>query len=1352
MTLKPLDRRVSVRIENQTVVLPISELRDRPYLVVLGEPGIGKTTALRHEAIEEGGEVLTCREVMNDVDLEEGSTAYLDALDEYRSGENSKDKLAQLANAIAKSNVSRWRLTCRAEDWRAIADMNAMRRAANNQRITVAHLLPLDDEEAQQVLSGLGEVNPQRFTREAHARGAGAFLDSPLSLRLLHSAVLSDGIWPDSRFGLFDRAINALAHEYDPEREYDPRPGAEKIVEAAELMCFYLLASGAKALWRSSALAIGGQDRDHVQVQSLPINHGLAKFSLDTAIFRGEGQSFEPAHRTIAEFLAGRFLARKVTGGTTGVQFPLRRATALITSHDRKAPSELRGLYAWFAAHLSDLGDTDGAVALIEQDAATVLAYGDAAAFTRGGRKAILLNLDRDDPYFLSSRSGTTVLGGLAGADLAQEFISILDSEVNSHLQLTVLQALGEGLPIAAMQSKLHEISLAPHRPLWQRSRACEAWVKFGADETAARRQLYHELVSTPVTYEQVSLRANLLAGIPTKDLRIAEIRQLLSNLNLLPSSPENESETTGALISLIIELKKAPRVDLFDSPVFDRSPDGRGLKLEVRHFLQQTLSAAVSATPDLTANKLWSWVKNTRDYEWDRLEEELARAVGAWIDHDCDRRELELFNTLMDDSQPDEGPWMASNHYNSVARRLPSEKLLQNLLTQAKGEEQGPHRRRLFEVAAYAARSESHWPVWKDRIISALEQEQDFSDLIVALQSDPNAHWKEEERKRRDAEEAKTDEARSKNIAELSPKLNAIAAGNASEYGALSWASNHYRNAIISEKERPLAKIEHFTNARIVSAIAEGFVQYAIHADIEITASNLGTIEAQNRSYSQEYVISAGLHQALTQGREEELAQCSLVAALVGLRHSYFSRKDKPGLATWSLQRLGRDPVRGAEELLKYWNSGLDAGAKDLNAIHHLLSSTDKALASRVLTELLGKRPNLPELALRQALIGCASFLTRDQIRALVETALAAELDPEPRRIWNFIALALEPEIFVQTLSADAIRDALLAPNGELASKFNALSANPDELDRIRIQAFGHDQRAEERDWAEQGSISRIVRAAIDRLSASGNPRAGGVLKALAPQLDPSWASTIAHSAAEHARMMRDSLFDALSVAALKSSLEAGPPANPADLIAIVLEEIERYKRTLRTSSERPWKSYWNTNEHGMATEPRIENECRDRLLELLRSRFDRYGIVASMPEALRGENTRADVLLVSHAGKNLPIEAKRHYNNELWTAPIEQLGGYAADEGACGYGIYLVFWFGTEFPTPARKDGKARPSSANELDALLVEDLPLALRNQVSIIVLDVSRPEAMIAAATRIKKPRKKIEKPAPTLRST
>lgn len=1330
-----LDRRVAIQVQGERVVQLLSQLRGEPYVVLLGEPGAGKSTALEYEAIAEGGEIATCREVMNGSPIGTG-TAYLDALDEYRSGDGGKDKLMRLANAISKSNIRRWRLTCRAEDWRATADINAMRRAANNEPIVVAHLLPLSDEEAQLVLASLGESDPERFVGEARNRGAGAFLENPLSLRLLHSVVVSNGVWPTSRFDLFEKATRALAHEYDPERETDPRPGADEILSAADTMSFYLLASGAKVLWRSNALPPGSPENAYVATHSLGLEPRVLEAALDTALFRGEGHSFAPLHRTVAEFLAGRFLARRVmgTGGTPA--FPLRRATALITGSDQKAPSELRGLYAWFAAHLQSAGDPGGARRLIQHDAATVLAYGDAAAFDTAGRREILYNLDRHDPFFLSSQDDATVVGGLAGDDLADDFKAILDAEVRGHLQVTVLQALADGPPVERMSEKVREVVLDAARPLWMRERAAEVLVAKASDRDGMQRGLLDDLAAMKVDRGQLAIRARVLSSRSTPDVDFSNLQALLVDFDSLPARTRDgvDDDETGSLVSLSIAVARSPRPDFFDKGI-GRSDVARRHKPQVQSLLERSFVATIDASPDISAVRLLTWLGNLRENRWDMLDSDVVEAIRRWFDRDADRRELELFLALVEQSSSQDGPWVVSNEYISTARRLPSDALIQGLLDAAQATNSRAARKRMFQIAAYAARSEVSWPKWQEPIVSLLEQEGGLKGFIKSLLSDPNAGWKKKEAKRNAKQDQETDKSRNGNVAELTPNLAVIASGAPTQFSVLRWAAEHYRNGRISQDETPFENIIKYSNEEIAAAIAEGFVQFAIHTDIRVSVEDLGKAEATNGAYPQEYIVGSGLHQALLHGRENDIDASPLIIALVGLRQAYFSRDGDPSIGAWAVVRLASDPEQGADIMLRYWNAALDAGDDNLDAIHHLTNADQPAFVSLCMLGLLGERPGLPDLALRQAIGACAGSSNIGELVELARRTLERDdLEQKHRDIWSFVGLALMPEEFADRLSEQDIESALLAPNGDLAKTFNELCPDVDLLDRIRIGVLGKKHPARDDDWRHSGGVSGIVRAAIRRLGASDSAVAGEHLKELTAKVEPSWAPHIAHAAAEHARKLRDEQFAAPSVGHLTSALANGSPATPSDLAAIVLEEVERYKSTLRTGSETPWKRFWNTDGYGAATEPQIENDDRDRLLELLRPRFEEYGIAASLPEARRGENTRVDVLMLSHAGKNLPIEAKRHYNGELWTAASTQLAGYAADPDACGFGIYLIFWFGTEFKAPKRSDGVDGPENAEALEAMLVDDLPLHLKEKLSVVVLDVSRPQSMIEAIKR------------------
>ena len=858
------------------MIQPLSHLRDQPYVVLLGEPGAGKSTALEQEARAEGGEVATCREVMNRSPIGVSGTAYLDALDEYRSGDGGKDKLLRLVDAISRGNIRRWRLTCRAEDWRETADINAMRRAANNEPIAVAHILPLSEEEAQLVLVSLGEPYPERFIGEARNRGAGAFLENPLSLRLLHSVVVSNGVWPSSRFDLFARATLALAHEHDPERETDPRPGADEILAAASAMSFYLLAAGAKALWRSNALPPGAKETEYVAMHALGLEARVSEAALDTALFRGEGHAFAPFHRTVAEFLAGRFLARRVVSAGETPAFPLRRATALITGSDQKAPSELKGLYAWFAAHLQSAGDPVGARRLIQHDAATVLAYGDAAAFDTAGRREILYNLDRDDPYFLSSQNDATVVGGLAGDDLVDDFKAILDAEVRSHLQVTVLQALADGPPVKHMSGKLREIVIDTARPLWMRERAAEVLVSKAGDSDGMRRGLLNDLAGMTVDWGQLSVRLSVLSNRSKQDVQFSDLRALLEDFDSLPAKTRDGDEATVSLFSLKNAIERYPRPDFFDKGI-GKSDAERRHKWEVQSLLDRAFVAAIEANPDITAVRLLSWLSNLRVNRWDMLDSAVIEAVGRWIDRDSDRRELELFLAVAEESSDDDGPWVVKSMYNSTTRRLPSDALIQGLLDFAQATNAGKARKRMFQIAAYAAYTETRWSKWQEPIVSLLEQEGRFKGFIKSLLSDQNARFNKEEAKRKTDLDKKTADSRRANVARLTPVIDVISSGATDQYGVLKWAAGHYRNARIAKDKTPFQDIRNYTNEEIAAAIAEGCVQFAIHTDIKVGVEDLGEARAKLGTYPQENVVAMGLHQALLHGRKKRYRSVSV-------------------------------------------------------------------------------------------------------------------------------------------------------------------------------------------------------------------------------------------------------------------------------------------------------------------------------------------------------------------------------------------------------------------------------------------------------------------------------------------
>jgi hypothetical protein len=108
--LATIDRRVEVidgTADQRALIRRVSDLRPLPFVVLVGEPGIGKSTVFDVEAAREGAPVLKVRKLMTGAHPESDFPLFLDALDEYRTDGQPADKVYGLANAIAAAKVPR---------------------------------------------------------------------------------------------------------------------------------------------------------------------------------------------------------------------------------------------------------------------------------------------------------------------------------------------------------------------------------------------------------------------------------------------------------------------------------------------------------------------------------------------------------------------------------------------------------------------------------------------------------------------------------------------------------------------------------------------------------------------------------------------------------------------------------------------------------------------------------------------------------------------------------------------------------------------------------------------------------------------------------------------------------------------------------------------------------------------------------------------------------------------------------------------------------------------------------------------------------------------------------------------
>ena len=169
----------------------------------------------------------------------------------------------------------------------------------------------------------------------------------------------------------------------------------------------------------------------------------LTTAALKSRLFRSDEENLLlPYHRVVAEFLAARWLAKRLDAGLSE-----RRAVQAPTFAGG-VPTALRGLHAWFGHFAPRMTEV-----CIRIDPYGVMRYGDLDHLSLPQARLLLQSLAalaEEDPYFRSEDWGRHAVGGLARLELRSEILELLKQpDRHAHLSTLVLEAL-RGSALAA--------------------------------------------------------------------------------------------------------------------------------------------------------------------------------------------------------------------------------------------------------------------------------------------------------------------------------------------------------------------------------------------------------------------------------------------------------------------------------------------------------------------------------------------------------------------------------------------------------------------------------------------------------------------------------------------------------------------------------------------------------------------------------------------------------------------------------------------------------------------------------------------------------------------------------------
>jgi hypothetical protein len=1289
--------------------------RNEP-VIVLGEPGMGKTELLKSIGKTDGIAYCRAQQLINRTRPEtligNAKKLVIDALDEV-SARADGDAVDLVLRKLGELDYPPFILSCRVGEWRAAISARAIADQYEGVLPFEAHLEPLDPDDQHNLLTQLtGSEERAQMLLDHFERFGLDFLGNPQTLQLI-AALPSEQPLPKTAGALFEQAIETLRQERNPLKSELPRDAALDAAGAA--FAGLILTGHARIVDQPSGL-INSNDKSLSLIEVEAFDRGHVKKASNTKLFTVDGDGLTYAHRRVGEFVGARWLAARADTRTKR-----RRLLEQFRSHGL-VPASLRGIHAWLAR------DPQLADAIIDADPMGVVEYGDAEALPpRQARRlfAALECLATENPRLIDWRDYRA--GSLVTPPLIDEVSRVIgDRTAEFALRLLLLQQLRGAQSAEEVRNLVRARMLDESEPYGIRHASALVLVTLGGEDWP---KLLEDLRSQ-VREDALRLAHELLDDIGT-DLFTAEqivaIVLARDGLSVSAFPPEPEHNTVFGFYRLAEHISIArldALLDTFTEQLDALLPEHAGYEenelIDFGYALILRRLEEGGATDPL---KLWHWIKplgEQTSYRRDR-----GRTVAGWLKgHSAVRQIIQRHVIFEAPGDPD--LWRRALTLSRTAAGLALQQ--QDVLS-------------LLDVLDPANRSDERWrelinlgQTWGEEGKALREAAKAFAqhrpDLISwidGLAERPVPEWERKQQEKARKHKAKQAAKFAEHRRDFIAKLDGIRAG---EYGLVLPPAQAYLRRFhdIGDQIAAHERVAEWLGEDVAAAAHDGFEAFLQARPPRPSAKEIAVSHAQNKRWPAADIIIAALAERVRTRPNpfEGVTSERLAAGLFECWHTAVG--DHAGLKelTPKIEAEIKRRGRWKQVVRLYIEPQL---RRRLQNVHHLwafMRDDDGTCGADLAQNWLTRYPDISVEAEVEMIDRLLRSNRRDALRLLITDRERREISEERKRNWNAVALIVDFEAARERLG-DTIEPELL---WHLRARAG---------DRRRDEATGTflsvDQLAWmiaifRKRWPQVGRPSSVttgdvnpwdaseyIRTLITRLGNDVSTEAVAALTALREAVDDDYTWALRTVSAEQRQKQADEAYVPPTLDKIAMVLDNGPPANVADLNMIVVEELLELDKRLRGSSEDEINLYWTDDGR-----PRTENECRDRTVALLRGHLTPLSIYP-FDEADMPYGKRADIVF-HHVGLLLPVEAKRQQHPDLWVAIDRQLEAfYTGHWQAEGQGLFLVFWFGPNFLVPKRPDGGCKPATADELRTTLDQHSAVT-SGRVKVVVLDLSR----------------------------
>lgn len=1302
-----------------------------PNLILLGDPGAGKTHTFQAAAEKEN---VQCRSVRTFLTFAEsrsfGEPVYLDGLDEFRSREQGNNLIIGLINLLEKQGRPSIRLSCRGADWLGESDLSLFKDFFDKEPYVVLNLEPLADEEITSILQTKNISAPQRFIAEVQSRNLQDLLKNPQTLIMLAKIVLKDR-WPDTRKDLYEKFCQLLLTEHNKEHQKTKgkRYSPEDLFESAGEVAACLLISNIPGISLleypdssefPSYTTLGSPQKDIIQSC---LRRRLFTF-IDPA---NEAVSY--IHRTIVEFLGACWLAQKIKAGHS-----ILRIQSLIGIEGHPAP-ELRGLHAWLPVlHPKD------AEFFIRHDPYGVLKYGDAASLSPFHRKFLLselVSLSKLDPWFRAGNWTDESLGSLSGPDMVSSFREILLNPNSSfHLRTIILDAICYGPPLTQMQDDLKRIIDDSSASYHERATAVDALLKVpNGDQELV--QIYRSRLEG--VSDAVQLRSKILIALYSDYFGPDEILSIVRD-----TLHDPEDCTIGKLYGLSSSLPETVLPEILDT----LEALGSREKVEgnfvnqstVREFCSELLLRVLQSDYAVQVEQAWRWLKTLSLFEQQNGSSD--NGVDSWLKEHPDF----VFQMLLYAYDPDtsKGRWQFWNKFEEITMyslfgEIFARAVFKHLALKTELSETDCF---LYQICG----NEIFQPepsIAAELLEEFLSLAENYPLLEPICQEACQCEiedWRWDAIQRNIEYKNEREEEKTRNSINLTKTRKSIETGqhlqNIEFLARVYFGFNNY-NTSLSPIERLAEKID---DQHINSAL-KGFAAVLERDDLP-TPKDITVSLSKKRYWPWWYAVLAGINEEwIRQDKTLQYFSDTLLSSALSLAIELtFISEDKT--VEWKEQIL-KERADIAKNVLKEMSViSLTRKRLHIPALSYIQhNDATKPWRSEVALCLLKQFPCIAHGYLQSLLLTVLyNSAYHNELRELAGYGTVSCCGKE-RSLWLAVGFLLDPMRFTKLSDSYAKRhDSIIwavqeVKEAKIKNAQGTEQAIPLSLDQIEQLILWTGRKFKNIPYPSESigirnkwDAAKFVRNSISKLSTIPDRKSGDALQRLLKDNKLiSYHDNLRHAVANQATVRREAEYQQPSWTETIEALKGGKPVNNPDLHALVFDILRMEKKAIQYAHTDGYKAFWRCNSNGNIDTPEIENLCRDRLIERLKSPLVPLGLHVER-EGNMASDKRADILVLADSGMKLPLELKRHYHKDLWTACENQLERmYTRDPGAAGYGIYVVFWFGEKRPTaiPKPPDGINKPTSATELEKALQSLVPAEHYACIKVVVLDVTPP---------------------------